>query len=148
MIIQEANKEAQLREERMNFKTQYKTLHQEGTDMAEIITDLKYKMYSKRTTHKEEGLTEMCTWVREAEEEMHGDAAAAYDCILERFHGSHPLTARIVDPDGGFVHKMKCRIDACFAPRTVGWGYLSIISKFVTLCFHMFDYVKDIGKGQ
>ena len=87
----------------------------------------------------------ICEQVKEAEVEMHKNSRDAYDCVLKHFDGDHPLTARIRDPSGGVQLKVKKNINRKLDFNT-RWFSLNISTKFVLLCFHHFDYIKDIGK--
>ena len=101
---------------------------------------MKYEIYQNPN-----GL-EVFEWIKEAEQELHPNAKAVYNCVLANFGGSHQITARLVDPEGGMVLKIKTRINKKLAPRRIKWFYLTIGSMFVTLCLHIFDYVKDVGE--
>ena len=89
---------------------------------------------------------EVCSWVKEVEEELHKEASTIYDCVLTNFGGSNQVTARIVDPKGSIVAKMVSNIFQMIWPKTIKWYLPKIAIMFVMLCLHMFDYVKDIGK--
>ena len=94
------------------------------------------------------GVSEVCEWIKEAEEKVHSDAADIYNCILANFGGCHPLTARIADPQGGIGVKIKDRVKKMAPHKKIRWHILTIFRMFVMLCLHMFDYVKDIGELQ
>ena len=119
----------------------YREIHHSKSKREKFFGDLKYEMYQNP-----DKMEEVCTWVKEAEEELHKDANAIYDCVLTNFGGSHQVTARIVDPKGGIVTKMGSKIDQMVWPRKIKWHLFKIAIMFVMLCLHMFDYVKDIGK--
>ena len=101
--------------------------------------DLKYEI------SQNPGDVEVCKWIKEAEQELHSDAKAVYDCILTNFGGSHQVTVRIIEPDGSIMAKIKTKIDQVLWPRKIKWYFFTIIFMFAVLCLHIFDYVKDIG---
>ena len=121
-----------------DFLAAYRDSHL-GTGFKNFSEDLKYEI------SRNPGGEEVCKWIKEAEQELHSDAKAVYDCILDNFGGSHQVTARIIEPDGSMMAKIKTKIDQTIWPRKVKWYFFTIISMFVVLCLHMFDYVKDIG---
>ena len=105
----------------------------------EFCKSLKYEIYQNPDDLK------LCKWIQEAEQELHKDARDAYNCILVNFGGSHPVTAKIADPES-LMSKIVIMIDQIFQPRKIKWHFLRIILMFVILLIHLFDYVKDIGK--
>ena len=123
--------------EKRDFKTKYKNAHRKGKGMEEYVRNVQYQIYQSRSSASRK----MCQWVREAEEELHGDPKFAYHCILYYYGGSHPITAMIIDPSGGLLK--------IFLKQAKAWlttTNIRIFFMFVMLCLHMFDYVKDIGE--
>ena len=123
--------------EKREFKTEYKNAHRNGIGMEEYVRNVQYQIYQSRSSASQR----MCQWVRECEEELHGDPKFAYHCILYYYGGSHPITARIIDPSGGLLK--------IFLRKAKTWmttANIRIFFMFVMLCLHMFDYVKDIGE--
>ena len=123
--------------EKRDFKTKYKNAHRKGKGMEEYVRNVQYQIYQSSSSEREK----MCQWIREAEEELHGDPRSAYHCILNYYGGSHPITAKIIDPSGGFF-----KIFLKKAKTLLTTTNIRIFFMFVMLCLHMFDYVKDIGK--
>ena len=141
MISRTAFRQCLFQKEKHEFKAIYAEMHQSQTKFGLFIKELKYETY--RNLGK---MVEVFEWIKEAEEEMHSNPEAIYNCILDNFGGTCCLTSRITDPSGGVLYKIKSRIDKIVLPKKVKWHILSIIVLFVMLCLHMFDYVKDIGK--
>ena len=99
-----------------------------------------------QTEEMDDKMIHVCQWIREVEDELHEDVAERYHCYLSQYGGSHPLTARILNPPGGLELRVRKRIDKHLAPRLAPWYVLNITGLFLMLCLHMFDYVKDIGE--
>ena len=120
----------------------YLEAHQNSPeDHQRICSDLKYELYQNPA-----GVSKVCEWLKESEEELHSDPADVYNCILANFGGCHPLTARIADPQGGIGVKIREKVGK-MAPHTkIRWHLFTIFKMFVMLNLHMFDYVKDIGE--
>ena len=123
--------------ERRDFKTAYKNAHTKGRGMEEYVRNVQYQIYQSSSSESQR----MCQWVKEAEEELHGDPRHAYHCILNNYGGSHPITAKIINPSGG-LFKIFLRTAKTLLTTT----NVRIFFMFAMLCLHMFDYVKDIGK--
>ena len=121
-----------------DFLARYRESHS-NPEFEKFSGDLKYELYQNP------GGIEFFEWINEAEQELHTDSKAIYECILTNFGGSQRITARIVDPEGGVVFKMKTKINQMIKPRRINWFYFTIVSMFTTLCLHIFDYVKDVG---
>ena len=115
--------------EKSDFKTKYKNAHRNGKEMDKYVRNVQYHIYQSSSSAGKN----MCQWVKEAEEELHGNPRSAYNCILNYFGGSHPITARIIEPSGGLLKML------------VTTTNIRIFIMFVFLCLHMFDYVKDTG---
>ena len=141
MITKKAFNKYLYQREKSDFIAQYREIHLSESKCEKFFGDLKYEMYQNPAK-----MEEVCTWVKEAEEELHKDANAIYDCVLTNFGGSHQVTARIVDPKGDIVTKIGSKIDQMVRPRKIKWYLFKIAIMFAMLCLHMFDYVKDIGK--
>ena len=105
--------------------------------MDEYVRNVQYQIYQSTSSESKK----MCQWVKEAEEELHGDPRHAYHCILNNFGGSHPITAKIIDPSGGLLKKFLKK-----AKKLLTMTNIRIFFMFAMLCLHMFDYVKDIGE--
>ena len=127
--------------DKSEFIGQYREIHISESKYEKYFGDLKYEMYQNPAK-----VGEVCSWVREAEEELHKDASAIYDCVLTNFGGSYQVTARIVDPKGSILAKMRSKLNQMIWPRKIKWYLPRIATMFFMLCLHMFDYVKDIGK--
>ena len=123
--------------EKRDFKTKYKNAHRKGKGMEEYVRNVQYQIYQSSSSVS----NKMCQWVREAEEELHGNPRPAYHCILNYYGGSHPITARIIDPSGGLFKIFLKKTKALLTMTNI-----RIFFMFLMLCLHMFDYVKDIGK--
>ena len=127
--------------DKSDFVAQYRKIHQSKSKCEQFYRDLEYEMYQNPARAEE-----VCSWVKEVEEELHKEASTIYDCVLTNFGGSNQVTARIVDPKGSIVAKMVSNIFQMIWPKTIKWYLPKIAIMFVMLCLHMFDYVKDIGK--
>ena len=141
MITKKAFNKYLYQREKSDFIAQYREIHLSESKCEKFFGELKYEMYQNPAK-----MEEVCSWVKEAEEELHKEANDIYDCVLINFGGSYQVTARIVDPQGGIVAKMGSKINQMIWPRKVKWYLFKIAIMFVMLCLHMFDYVKDIGK--
>ena len=93
---------------RSDFLSCYRESHHKK-EFIKFAGDLKYEIYQNP------GDMEVFKWIKEAEEEMHKDAKDIYNCVLTNFGGSHELTVRIVEPEGGFISKIREKIEwKCF----------------------------------
>ena len=124
-----------------DFIAQYREIHLSKSKCEKFFGDLKYEMYQNP-----DKMEEVCSWVKEAEEELHMEASAIYDCVLTNFGGSCQLTARVVNPQGSIVAKTMSKINQMIWPKRIKWHLFNIAFMFAMLCLHMFDYVKDIGE--
>ena len=122
--------------EKRDFKTKYKNAHRKSKGMEEYVRNVQYQIYQSSSSVS----IKMCQWVREAEEELHGNPRPAYHCILNYYGGSHPITARIIDPSGGLFKIFLKKTKALLTMTNI-----RIFFMFLMLCLHMFDYVKDIN---
>ena len=141
MIAKQSFEKCLYQRDESEFKALYIEAHQFNPNFKRFCEELKYEMYQIPTK-----VSETLNWVREIEEEIHGDAEEIYKCINTHFGGSHYLTARIVDPEGGVMVKIQTKINQMVLPRRIRWYFLSNSTMFVMLCLHIFDYVKDIGE--
>ena len=126
-----------------DFLSKYKLAHSDPLEMVAMVDKLK-ACYQKE--EMDDKMIYVCHWIREVEEELHEEVAERYHCYLSQYGGSHPLTARILNPPGGLELRVRKRIDQHLAPRMAPWYVLNITGLFLMLCIHMFDYVKDIGE--
>ena len=55
--------------EKRDFKTKYKNAHRKGKGMEEYVRNVQYQIYQSSSSEREK----MCQWIREAEEELHGE---------------------------------------------------------------------------
>ena len=97
-----------------DFIQLYQKAHKSEPICKKFFEDLKYEIYQNP-----DKVEDLCSWVKEAEEGLHIDAKAAYNCILENFGGSDHVTARIVDPQGGIAVKIASTIDKLISPRKI-----------------------------
>ena len=141
MIMKQSFEKCLHQRDESDFKALYVEIHQFDPKFEGFCQELKYEMYQNPA---KVGVT--FKWVRQMEEKLHGEAEEIYKCINTNFGGSHYLTARMVDPEGGVLVKIQTKIDQMMLPRKVRWYFLSNFHMFVMLCLHMFDYVKDIGE--
>ena len=141
MIIKQSFKKCLHQKAVSDFKALYVEIHQFGPNFEAFCQEVKYEMYQNPA---KVGL--ISKWVREIEEELHGEAKEIYKCINSNFGGSHYLTTRIVDPEGGVIAKIQAKVNQMMFPRRIRWHFLSNFVMFIMLCLHMFDYVKDIGE--
>ena len=141
MITKQSFKKCLHQKAESDFKALYVEIHQFGPNFEGFCQEVKYEMYQNPAN-----VGQISKWVREIEEELHGEAEEIYKCINSNFGGSHYLTTRIVDPEGGVIAKIQTQINQMMYPRRVRWYFLSNFAMFIMLCLHMFDYVKDIGE--
>ena len=141
MVAKQSFKKCLYQREESDFKAIYVENHQFGPNFEKFCGEVKFEMYQNPAS-----MEVTLKWVREIEEELHGEAEEIYNCINTNFGGSHYLTTRIVDPEGGVFIKISSKINQMMLPRRIGWYFLSNFIMFIMLCLHMFDYVKDIGE--
>ena len=119
----------------------YAEMHESEAKFKLFCNELRYETYQNSMK-----MSETFKWIKEAEEELHGDPDEAYHCVLANFGGSATLTFRIIEPNGGIIYKIKAGINRIIFPKTAKWYILSNINLFIMLCLHILDYVKDTGK--
>ena len=141
MIMKQSFQKCLHQRDESDFKSLYVEFHNFDPNFEEFCQELKYEMYQNPT---KVGAT--FKWVREMEEKLHGESEEIYKCINTNFGGSHYLTKRMVDPEGGVLVKIREKINQMMLPRKIRWYFFSNFHMFVMLCLHMFDYVKDIGE--
>ena len=124
-------------------KEVYKQRH--TNDNSDLAIEVKEGTFDKLFDIDDIQANEICKKVKEAEIEVHENAQEAYDCVLKHYGGDHPITARLVDPTGGFALKVKKCVNMRLNSNTQ-WFSLNIVTMFIFLCLHHFDYIKDIGK--
>ena len=127
--------------DREEFMAEYTQMHNEE-NMISFIQHLQLWYFKKIDIEKQEGVFRDIIL---AEERIHKNAQDTYLCILKNYGGETAVTERLCRPEGTAIDRLKKSVEIVSSWK-IEWYKMDIMFSFISLCSHIFDYIKDIGE--